>query len=168
MDNEVVDVVDGRDMVIGTSTLKECLSRGLLHRAVAVIVERQRGRFLLQQRSSSDIWQPGLWTLSCTGHVRRHESYPAAARRELAEELGLRAHVNTIAKALLPAVTSGGLTEREWVRLFVARSDARVIIDPKELERVKEFSVTELRRMVRLGPLTEDARLLLALFLESR
>ena len=80
---EELDLVDEEDRVVGSATIEECLVKGILHRAVAVLVIRRDGRFVLQQRSKSDLWQPGLWTLSCTGHVKGGETYASAASREL-------------------------------------------------------------------------------------
>ncbi|MDG6918849.1 MAG: NUDIX domain-containing protein [Nitrososphaerota archaeon] len=138
---------------------------GLLHRAVAVVVSRSDGKVILQQRSRKDRWQPGMWTLSCTGHVKRGESYEEAASRELAEELGLRSSLATLGKYLLPPIREGELIEREWVALFAASTDAPINIDPVELESVEGFDGEGLRAMVEGGGLTPDASLLLEEYL---
>lgn len=166
--SELVDVVDEGDMVVGSSSLSDCLQRGTLHRAVAVLVWRGRSDVLLQQRSKSDDWQPGLWTLSCTGHVKKGESYEDAAKRELAEELGISPDVRLDSKTLLPPIRCGSLTEREWTALFVAHSDGRITADPVELEGVKEVGLGGLRQMTRRGELTEDAAILLAKYFGAR
>jgi isopentenyl-diphosphate delta-isomerase len=165
--DEPLDLVDENDKVIGVAALRSCLEQGLLHRAVAVLVLRSTGRILLQQRSKRDLWHPGLWTLSCTGHVREGETYRAAARRELAEELGLRSPLRVFSKLLLPPISSRGLTEWEWVSLFISKSDQHVTADPAELETVKEVSTSELRRMLAEPRLTPDAKILLGAFLRS-
>lgn len=158
---EQLDVVDDDDRVVGSATIEECLSSGTLHRAVAVLVARSGGRFLLQQRSVKDLWQPGMWTLSCTGHVRRGETYRAAAARELDEELGLRAPLTERGKFLLPPVTEGPLTEHEWVALFGSSTDSDVRIDPSELQGAAEFSRGQLEAVMAGGMLTQDAKFLL-------
>jgi len=164
--DEDLDLVDEEDKVIGAAALGDCLERGLLHRAVAVLVLRPDGRFLMQQRSKRDLWHPGLWTLSCTGHVKKGETYRAAAKRELVEELGLRIPLKEFTKMLLPPIFSKGLTEREWVTLFVSSTDQNVTIDPVELESVGEVSPSKLRRMMTGSRLTPDARILLKTFLK--
>ncbi len=151
--------------MVGESTLGDCLEGGLLHRAVAVVVSRSDGKVILQQRSRKDRWQPGMWTLSCTGHVKRGESYEEAASRELAEELGLRSSLATLGKYLLPPIREGELIEREWVALFAASTDAPINIDPVELESVEGFDGEGLRAMVEGGGLTPDASLLLEEYL---
>ena len=155
--DEMLDVVSERDTVTGRATIKDCLEKGLLHRAVAVLVVRSDGRFLLQQRSKRDVWHPGLWTLSSTGHVMAGEGYDHAARRELDEELGIAAELAVLKKYLLPPIRSAGLTEREWVTLYVARTDAPCMIDPAEVEKAEEVDEPRLRRMFGDGSMTPDA-----------
>ena len=163
-----MDLVDENDSVVGESTLGDCLKRGLLHRAVAVVVSRSDGKVILQQRSRKDLWQPGMWTLSCTGHVKKGESYEDAAARELAEELGLRSSLATLGNYLLPPIREGDLTEREWVALFAASTDAPVNVDPVELESVEGFDGPGLKAMAEGGGLTPDASLLLDEYLRLR
>ncbi|QQG48859.1 MAG: NUDIX domain-containing protein [archaeon] len=168
MATELIEIVDEKDRPVGSAMLSEALEEGLLHRAVAVLVERKGGRFLLQQRNKRDLWQPGLWTLSCTGHVRIGETYLEAARRELKEELGLRSSLKPVSKILLAPIKSGSLTEHEWVVLFHSASNARARIDPVELEQVKDYSLASLERLAGSKRLTKDARILLRIFLRSR
>jgi isopentenyldiphosphate isomerase len=160
-DKEVVDVVDDGDSVVGTSTLGRCLELGLLHRAVAVLLERGDGRVLLQQRSRKDRWHPGLWTISSTGHVRSRETYAAAAARELFEELGVSGQPVFRKKYLLPPMKSGGLIEREWTSFYIVRADARVKIDPVEVESTRAVTGAELLKMLDGEDLTPDAVVIL-------
>ncbi len=165
---EEVDVVDEHDSVIGSSSIGECLAEGLLHRAVAVLVVRSTGRFLLQRRSRKDRWHPGLLTISSTGHVKKGESYDAAAARELHEELGLEARLEVVGKYLLPAFSSRGLTEREWVTFYEAHSDSGCRIDPVEVDSVEEVDEARVRRMFEGHSMTPDAVILLAEYLRTR
>ncbi len=164
---EAVDLVDSEDRVTGGSTIEECLRIGLLHRAVAVLVYRSDGRYVLQKRSGKDLWHPGLLTLSSTGHVKRGEPYEEAARRELREELGIEAPVVRVKKYLLPPIRSGSLTEYEWVTLFTCASDSPCTFDPVELEGVLEVTGSQLRGMQDDERMTPDARIILADFLRT-
>jgi len=157
----MVDLVDSKDRPVGRATLQECLENGLRHRAVAVVVFRSSGRIILQKRSPTDSWHPGRWTLSCTGHVKSGESYAGAARRELAEELGLHSVARLVGKYFLPKISDGGLTEWEVVALYVSDSEAPTTMDRVELEEVKEVSPAEAKRMLPGRKLTPDAKILL-------
>lgn len=159
--DELVDLVDARDHVIGTATVAECVREGLLHRAVAVLVVRSDGKFVLQCRSKRDRWHPGLLTISSTGHVKKGESYGNAAKREMFEELGLRARIKRVKKYLVPPISVGGLTEYEWATLYACHTDSPCTIDPVELGGVAEMTAPGLRRMMKGRTLTPDAKLIL-------
>ncbi len=164
---EKVDLVDERDIVVGGSTLGDCLSKGLLHRAVAVLVIRSSGRFLLQRRSKNDRWHPGLWTISSTGHVKEGETYDDAASRELMEELGVSGKLERVGRYMLPPISSDGLTEREWVAFYLTRTDSRCTIDPVELDSVEEFDEGALKQLIQGDTITPDGAMLLKAYLEN-
>jgi isopentenyl-diphosphate Delta-isomerase len=86
--DELFDVVDHDDRVIGQAPRREVHARGLLHRAVHVLVHDAAGRLFLQLRSAVKDTFPNCWDSSCSGHLDAGEDYPTAARRELGEELG--------------------------------------------------------------------------------
>jgi len=85
MSEEIFDVVDRGDVVVGRETRSRVHQLGLLHRAVHVLVYNGKGEVFLQKRSMSKDRQPGLWDSSSSGHVDSGEDYDAAARRELGE-----------------------------------------------------------------------------------
>jgi len=87
--DEVFDVVDDRDRVVGRDYRREIHRRCLLHRAIHVFWLRDDGRLCLQRRSYAKDNCPGLLSSSCAGHVDSGEGYHAAAVRELREELGI-------------------------------------------------------------------------------
>ncbi len=86
---EVLDVVDNQDNVIGQATRKECHKQFLRHRTVQILVFDMQGRIFVQKRSRKKDVFPGLYEASCSGHVQAGEAYRQAAVRELAEELGI-------------------------------------------------------------------------------
>lgn len=88
-EDEVFDVVDAEDRVIGQATRGEVHRRGWWHRAVHVWVFDGDGRLFLQKRSMAKDTAPGRWDSSCSGHLDAGETYEAAVRRELGEEIGV-------------------------------------------------------------------------------
>lgn len=99
MTEELVDIVDDDDTVIATVTRSEMRSRRLQHRSVGIAVISTDGRLLIHRRSlAKDIW-PGWWDIAAGGVVVAGETYEAAARRELAEELGTEADVEFLGQS---------------------------------------------------------------------
>lgn len=89
MASETVDVVDELDRVLGTVTRTEMRRDRLRHRAVFVAVLDGAGRLLVHRRAvTKDVW-PGWLDIAVGGVVTSGESYDEAARRELAEEIGV-------------------------------------------------------------------------------
>jgi isopentenyldiphosphate isomerase len=87
--DEVFDVVDDQDNVIGTAFRRDIHRRKLRHRAVHIFWLRPDGALSLQRRSYAKDNCPGQLSSSCAGHVDAGEDYHAAAVRELQEELGI-------------------------------------------------------------------------------
>jgi len=88
--HELFDIVDKDDNVVGRATRGEVhRNKNLIHRSVGVAILNSRGEIFLQQRSVTKDTDPGLWTISCSGHVLAGDDYRVTAIRELKEELGL-------------------------------------------------------------------------------
>jgi len=119
---ELLDLVDADDRVIGTVARREAeRDPRLIHREIAILVHR-RGELLWQLRSAAKVAMPLTWDLAVAGHVAAGEPPVTAAARELQEELG-------VALALAEL-------ERRLVRLpsesYVAHVFAAAASDPFE------------------------------------
>ncbi len=86
---EIVDLVDEDDEVIGQAPMREVWARNLLRRGVAAIVRNRRGEILVHRRADTKDVFPGMYDMFVAGIVGSGESYEDAIRRELAEELGI-------------------------------------------------------------------------------
>lgn len=87
--DELFDVVDENDLVVGRATRREVHAGRMLHRAVHVLIVNSRGSVFLQKRSAHKDTHPGALSTSCAGHVDSGEDYDDTVPRELHEELGL-------------------------------------------------------------------------------
>jgi 16S rRNA (adenine1518-N6/adenine1519-N6)-dimethyltransferase len=129
--DEFFDVVNDRDEVIGCRPRREIHRLGLLHRAAHVLVFNARGELFLQKRSMTKDRQPGLWDSSASGHLDAGETYPAAAARELKEEIGLQPPLPLEFLFQLPASAE---TDNEFVHVFRCRSEGPFALHPEEIE----------------------------------
>jgi 16S rRNA (adenine1518-N6/adenine1519-N6)-dimethyltransferase len=134
--DELFDVVDEQDCVIGQATRQEVHEKGLLHRAVHILVFNKKHDCLLQKRSALKDRHPGVWDSSAAGHLDAGEDYETAARRELEEELGIT-DTPLIPVGTLPPSEQTGY---EHVAIFAAVQDGRVSFPAAEIEGVLPFS----------------------------
>jgi len=147
--DEFFDVVDGRDTVVGRAARREVHARGLLHRAVHILVFDGAGRVFLQKRSMKKDIAPGLWDSSCSGHVDAGENYDAAAIRELAEELGLR--IVSVPERLF-RVEACRETGWEFVWVYRLTHPGPFTLHPDEIERGEWYTPAALNELIASHP----------------
>ncbi|WP_432119024.1 NUDIX domain-containing protein [Streptomyces sp. bgisy032] len=87
--DEILDIVDDNDRVIGQSPRGEVYARGLRHRCVFVEARDAEGRIFVHRRTPGKLVFPSLYDMFVGGVVGAGESYDAAALREAEEELGV-------------------------------------------------------------------------------
>lgn len=95
--DEPVEWVDDDDEVVDVVPRSRMRADNLLHRSVAVIVTTSDDRLVVQRRSDHKDLCPGWWDIGAGGVVTAGEDRTAAARRELAEELGVDAEPEFVA-----------------------------------------------------------------------
>jgi len=95
---EMVDIVDENDNVVGKTTWDEAVKNKLLRRGIRVFILNSKGEMLLQKKSKKVKINPSLWTSSASGSVTSGEKYEEAAQRELREEMGIETKLNFLFK----------------------------------------------------------------------
>jgi len=149
MPEEIFDVVNERDEVVGRQTRGEVHRLGLMHRAVHVLVFNSRGQVFLQKRSMTKDRQPGLWDSSASGHLNCGESYDACAVRELREEIGLELSAPPQRLFKLPASEK---TDQEHVWIYRCEAEGPFTLHPEEIERGDWFTPPEVTRWMAERP----------------
>jgi isopentenyldiphosphate isomerase len=87
--DELVDVVDEQDRVVGQATRRDVRRKNLRHRSVYVLVFNPAGQLFVHQRTPTKDVFPNLWDVAVGGVPHAGEAPEDGARRELAEELGI-------------------------------------------------------------------------------
>jgi isopentenyldiphosphate isomerase len=149
MTEEIFDVVNERDEVIGQQPRREVHRLGLMHRAVHVLVFNAAGQVFLQKRSMKKDRQPGLWDSSASGHVDAGEDYDACAVRELGEEIGL--HLSAPPRQLFKLVACAE-TDQEHVRVYRCEAEGPFRLQPEEIERGGWFAPQDVTRWMAERP----------------
>jgi isopentenyldiphosphate isomerase len=149
MSEEIFDVVNERDEVIGRRPRHEVHRLGLMHRAVHVLVFNSAGQLFLQKRSMSKDRQPGLWDSSSSGHVDSGEEYDACAIREVREEIGLK--LDSPPQRLFKLAASPE-TDQEHVWVYRCQSEGPFQLDLNEIERGQWFSSADISSWIQRSP----------------
>lgn len=95
-DDDLVDIVDAHDTVIGRATRAEMRSQQLRHRAVYVVVRTVDDGVVVHRRADWKDVCPGRWDICFGGVLDAGEEWDTAAARELAEEAGIAADLRAV------------------------------------------------------------------------
>ena len=137
---EILDVVNMDDHVIGRATRKEVHLKSLVHRSVHVLVFNMEEKLYLQKRVWSKDENPGLWDSSASGHVNCGEEYLTCAHRELMEELGLAGEIQKKGRFKASLETAW-----EHVVIYSCMTKRKPVPDPSEILEGRFYEVPEIR-----------------------
>ncbi len=146
--NELLEVVDIEDRVIGIEKRGTIHSLGLWHRVSHVFVYDKNGRILLQMRSPDVSNYPSRWDCSCSEHVKPQESWENAAQRGLKEELGIS---GVSLKEVLYCRANYIQEAKVISKLFVCSTNKIPIINKKEVYTYRFFDESEIKNMLIRG-----------------
>lgn len=149
MPEEIFDIVNKRDEVIGQLPRRVVHRDGHKHRAVHVLVFGSDGRIFLQKRSMTKDTFPGVWDSSASGHVDSGEDYDPCAVRELREELGVAL---TAPPRRLFKIAARPETGQEFVWVYQLESDGPFVLHPEEIERGEWFSSKQVTDWLEKSP----------------
>jgi isopentenyldiphosphate isomerase len=149
MSEEIFDVVNEHDEVVGQNTRREVHRLGLKHRAVHVLVFNARGEIFLQKRSMKKDIAAGKWDSSASGHLDTGEDYDACAVREVREEIGL--HLTQTPERLFkisPSLETGW----EFCWIYRGTNEGPFVLHPDEIETGDWFTRDAVTRWVTEQP----------------
>ncbi|KAG7671001.1 hypothetical protein Ndes2526B_g01232 [Nannochloris sp. 'desiccata'] len=156
-EDEVFELVDENDQVIGREHRGVVHRQGLLHRAVYAWVFNPAGELLIQRRSPLKKIGANQWDLSAAEHLQPGEDYLSAVVRGLSEELGIQTEAVEVAGPLQPThkreLHQGGFHDVELVRSY--RLDgfkAEVKLVDGEVLEIRWIALDKLRKEIANEP----------------
>ncbi|GEM_PF-830207 len=168
MPNETIDLVDERDAVIGETTMYRVHRTGELHRAAHVFVFNSKREIFLQLRPKTKLLSPGVWDSSVGEHVKRSESFEAAAMRGLEEELNIKnMRVSFVGEKKVCNKTSK-YNNCEFSQLFECVFDGEIKISKPELEDGRFFSIENAKELIKQKKTSNAFKELLPFYLEKK
>lgn len=123
--DEVLDVVDENDRVVGQAPRGEVYARGLIHRCTFVRVRDGEGRVFVHRRTPTKLVYPSLYDMFVGGVVGAGESYDDAALREAEEELGVSGLPRPVPLFRF-LYDSGGVAGKWWSAVYEVRCELPV------------------------------------------
>lgn len=162
--DELIDVVDAEDRVVRQVSRAEMRHHKLLHRAVYLLLVSSSGQLFVHRRTTTKDVYPGYWDVTVGGVVGAGEDYDSAARRELAEEVGITCEALTPLFAVRFADPSTQLIGRA----FLAHHDGPVTLQAEEIAHGAFVSLAEAERIVRDEPCCPDGVQVLHRYLATR
>ncbi|XP_057788848.1 isopentenyl-diphosphate Delta-isomerase I [Salvia miltiorrhiza] len=163
-------LVDENDHVVGHESKYNCHlmekieALNLLHRAFSVFLFNSKYELLLQQRSTTKVTFPLVWTNTCCSHPLYRDSelieenalgVRNAAQRKLLDELGIPAEdvpvdqFVPLGRMLYKAPSDGKWGEHELDYLLFIVRDVSVHPNPDEVHDVKYVNREELKELLR-------------------
>ncbi|MEI9962834.1 MAG: NUDIX domain-containing protein [Limisphaerales bacterium] len=131
MSEEIFDIVNERDEVIGQAPRKEVHATGLWHRAIHVLVFNARGEVFLQKRSMLKDTAKGKWDSSSSGHVDTAKIMTCARCASCARRLLGRGAAATAAFQIDACKETGW----EFCWVYRCESEGPFVLHPEESRR---------------------------------
>jgi isopentenyldiphosphate isomerase len=143
----LIDVVNTRDEAVGRTPRGQVLEAGQNFRTTHVFVLNGRGELLLQRLSPARERHPHRWGSSVAAYLYAGEDYAEAARRRLAEELGLTSPLDEMGK--LEMIDERSL---KFVCLFKTQADQPSIREPGHIDGLEFLPLDWIRTAVAEDP----------------
>ncbi|MEU0085502.1 NUDIX domain-containing protein [Streptomyces sp. NPDC006274] len=150
---EILDIVDEHDRVVGQAARGDAYARGLRHRCAFILARDAAGRIFVHRRTATKLVFPSMYDMFVGGVVGAGESYDEAALREAEEELGVRGLPRPVPlfKFLYEGEsrTDGGPGPAWWSQVYEVRCELPV--DPQREEVAWHGFLTDAELEARLG-----------------
>ncbi|MCH8519550.1 MAG: NUDIX hydrolase [Nanoarchaeota archaeon] len=146
---EIVDIVDKDDNIIGTTSRKDEKCGKHILRSASVLLINEDNKVLLQLRSKNSKRYPLHWDVSGGGHVNSKESYEDCAKRELYEEIGVKIEsIQLLGKHFFILDDKRKRVNSSFISQVSSKNTQNITIDLNEVEKYTWFSKLEIEKMI--------------------
>ncbi|KAA1428665.1 NUDIX hydrolase [Nocardioides antri] len=152
--DEMLDIVDEHDAVVGQARRADAYARGLRHRCVFIEVKDPQGRVFVHRRTATKLVFPSLYDMFVGGVVGAGEAYDDAALREAEEELGVSGLPRPV--LLFRFLFDDGGVRRWWSAVYEVRCDVPVRPQAEEVAWSAFLPEDELQRRLDEWPWVPD------------
>ncbi|GIX48842.1 MAG: NUDIX hydrolase [Candidatus Tectimicrobiota bacterium] len=160
---ELVTIVDEHNRVVGVAPRREMRARRLPHRSTYILVFNPCGELYVHRRTLTKDIFPGYYDPAVGGVVLAGESYEEGARRELAEEVGIR----DVPLTWLFTFYFADAHTRVWGGAFSCVYDGPIVPQAEEIASGGFLPLPEVLALARTQPFTPDGRYLLSRYLAA-
>jgi len=143
---ELLDIVDENDNVIGQDTKENKFSKGLISRTAVCFLKDGKNKLIIVKRSPTKKSFPNRYDLSVCGNVRSGETYEHAIKREINEELGIDCNVEVLEK-IFNQFDENGKNLRYFTTVFLGSWNGDVHPNEESIE-LKRLGIKDIEEMV--------------------
>ena len=150
---ELLDVLDEEGNPTGKVEDKDVIhDTGLWHKEVAVLIQNEKGEYLIQKRAETKKQGPNKWGLTA-GHVDAGETYENAIVREIKEEIGIDVKLEDLKPLGIfkQKYESEKTTNNNYTKYYHYKTNRKIeeyTIQYEELSELKYITLTELKRIL--------------------
>lgn len=158
---EIVQIVDEQNQDVAQVSRRVMREGGLVHRACYILVFNRSREIFVQKRTMTKDIYPGYLDVATGGVVLAGESYELSAKRELAEELGVR---KVALKSHFDFYHEAD-NNRVWGRVFSCLAEGPFVLQPEEVEDGFFLGVDAVLALAAAEKFTPDGLMVLKRFM---
>ncbi|KAK9811617.1 hypothetical protein WJX72_007029 [[Myrmecia] bisecta] len=158
--DELVQLVNNQNVVVGTAPRRQMRAENLLHRCSFVLVYNGKGQLYVQKRVAFKETYPSFYDPAPGGVVGAGESYEESAMREIEEEMGV---TGVALKPHLDFYYEDAVT-RMFGRLFSCVYNGTIRLDPEEVESGCFLDKPDVEELLRTEKVCPDSKMALERF----
>lgn len=153
--DELLDLVDQDDKVIGQKLRSEIYAQGLCNfRVVNAFLINQKGQLWIPRRSANKLIFPLCLDASMGGHVSAGETYDQAFKRELMEELNIDA--NLINYQQIASLNPYEHNTSAFMRVYLIHTDNSPAYNTSDFIEYLWVKPQELLNLLKAGDKSKD------------